>query len=89
MSGEVLMTVLTEVESILNAKPLRYVSSDMADVDPVTPNCLLLDRADSSLPQVVYPASGLLGQQRWRHSQILVDRFWSDFVRHYLPSLQT
>ncbi len=34
---EVLMTVLLEVEAILNSKPLDYVSSDVADADPVTP----------------------------------------------------
>lgn len=39
---EVLCTVLIEVEGILNSKPLGYVSSDVADIDPVTPNMLLM-----------------------------------------------
>lgn len=41
-SETVLHTVLVEVEGILNSKPLGYVSSDLADPDPVTPNVLLM-----------------------------------------------
>lgn len=50
-----------EVESILNAKPLGYVSSDVADLDPVTPNLLLMGRRDASLPQVLYDSNNLFG----------------------------
>ncbi|XP_030609039.1 uncharacterized protein LOC115796760 [Archocentrus centrarchus] len=88
VSDEVLRTILIEIESILNSKPLGYVSADVADVDPVTPNYLLMGRPDSSLPQVVYPQSELLGRRRWRHSQVLADRFWTAFVKNYLPGLQ-
>ncbi len=86
---EVLMTVLLEVEAILNSKPLGYVSSYVADADPVTPNCLLMGRPDESLPHVVYPESEMLSRHHWRHSQILANQFWSRFIRDYLPSLQT
>lgn len=86
---EVLRTVLVEIEGILNAKPLGYVSADISDVDPVTPNYLLMGRPDSSLPQVVYPESQMRGRRSWRHSQVLADHFWFAFIRHYLPTLQT
>lgn len=85
---EVLHTVLIEVEGILNSKPLGYVSSDIADPDPITPNLLLMGRRDASLPQAVYGTSDLLGRRRWRHSQIIADHFWGQFTRRYLPSLQ-
>lgn len=88
VSEEVLMTVLIEVEGILNSKPLGYVSSDLADPDPITPNLLLMGRRDSSLPQAVYGSSDLLGRRRWKHSQVLADHFWGQFTRKYLPSLQ-
>lgn len=86
---EVLRTVLIEVEGILNSKPLGYVSSDVADPDPVTPNLLLMGRLDPSLPEVVYEESELLSRKRWKHSQILADQFWTHFIKHYLPALQT
>lgn len=88
VTEEVLRTVLVEVEGILNSRPLGYVSSDVADPDPVTPNSLLMGRPDSSLPQVVYPESDLLSRKRWRHSQILSDHFWKHFVHDFLPTLQ-
>ncbi|XP_052456318.1 uncharacterized protein LOC128016040 [Carassius gibelio] len=87
-SEEVLSTVLIEVEGILNSKPLGYVSSDIADPDPITPNLLLMGRRDASLPQAVYGPSNLLGRRRYRHSQVIADHFWTQFLRNYLPSLQ-
>lgn len=86
---EVLRTVLIEVEGILNFKPLGYVSTDVADADPVTPNLLLMGRLDPSLPQAVYGETEKLSQRRWRHTQVLADQFWKCFIRNYLPTLQT
>eukprot|EP00063_Salmo_salar_P073595 XP_014048430.1 PREDICTED: uncharacterized protein LOC106601054 [Salmo salar] len=40
----VLWTVLIEVEGILNSKPLGYLSADIADPNPITPNMLLMGR---------------------------------------------
>ncbi len=88
VTEEVLNTVLIEIEGILNSKPLGYVSSDLADPDPVTPNLLLMGWLDASLPQAVYADSDLIGRRKWRHSQILADHFWSHFIKEYLPSLQ-
>lgn len=88
VTEEVLRTVLVEVECILNSKPLGYVSSNVADPDPVTPNMLLMGRPDSALPQIVYPESESRSRRRWRQSQIITDHFWSRFIRHYLPTMQ-
>lgn len=85
---EVLATVLAEIEGVLNSKPLGYVSTDVADVDPVTPNYLLMGRLDPALPQAVYSSDEMRGRRMWRHSQVLADQFWSHYVLYYLPSLQ-
>ncbi|TWW59233.1 hypothetical protein D4764_06G0007630 [Takifugu flavidus] len=83
---DVLLTVLIEVEGILNAKPLGS-SSDVADPDPVTPSMLLIGRPDASLPQVSYVPDALT-RRRWRQSQMIADHFWSRFIKGYLPTLQ-
>lgn len=57
VTEKVLRTVLIETEAILNSKPLGCVPADFADLDPVTPNCLLIGQPDGSLPQVVHPKS--------------------------------
>ena len=41
-------------EGMLNPEPWGYISSDVADMDPVTPNILLMGRRDAVLPQVLY-----------------------------------
>ncbi|XP_052405908.1 uncharacterized protein LOC127951863 [Carassius gibelio] len=88
ISEEVLYTVLLEVEAILNSKPLGYTSSDVVDLDAITPNVLLMGRPDGALPQVVYPKSEGLSRRRWRHCQVIADHFWARFIRSYLPTLQ-
>lgn len=85
---DVLSTVLVEVEGILSLKALGYASTDVADMDPITPNILLMGWRDASLPQVAY-APGDMGQRRWRHCQNIVDQFWINFTKNYLPTLQT
>lgn len=84
---EVLLTLLIEVEGILNVKPLGYVTSDIADPDPVTPSMLLMGWRDTSLPQVTYAPTSVT-KRRWQHSQTIVDHFWSQFIKSYLPTLQ-
>lgn len=81
VSEEVLSTVLVEVEGILNSKPLGYVSLDISDVDPITPNLLLMGWRDASLPQALYGTRELLGKRSWRHSQIIADQFWAQFIQ--------
>ncbi|XP_013860154.1 uncharacterized protein LOC106515080 [Austrofundulus limnaeus] len=88
VAEEVLLTALIEVEGILNSKPLGYASSDVADLDPITPNLLLMGRRDAGLPQAVYGPHDALSKRRWQHSQVVSDHFWKRFIQDYLPGLQ-
>ena len=47
-----LQTLVAEVEAVLNDRPLTYVSSDITDLEPLTPSHLLYGRRISSLPYV-------------------------------------
>ena len=86
--AEVFNTLLVEIEAMLNSKPLGYVSSDVADLDPVTPNSLLMGRRDAALPLAVYASTEIIGRRQWRYGQALADQFWKRFTSEYLPSLQ-
>ena len=46
----VLQTIVVEIEAVLNDHPLMYVSTDVRDVEPLTPAHLLCGRRITSLP---------------------------------------
>ncbi|XP_067036324.1 uncharacterized protein [Acropora muricata] len=50
IDDESLSTLLCEVESIMNGRPLTTVSTDQRDLEALTPNHLLLLQAETQLP---------------------------------------
>lgn len=56
-------------EQPLKSKPLGYVSSDVADLDPVILNLLLIGWQDASFLLAVYANSQLIGKRCWCHSK--------------------
>ncbi|XP_033121903.1 uncharacterized protein LOC117120914, partial [Anneissia japonica] len=86
---EVLATVMTEVEGILNARPLTEISLDARDCQPLTPNHLILMKQSPSLPPGVFDKKDNYGKRRWRQAQYLASIFWKRWRREYLPLLQT
>ena len=90
-----LQTVVTEVECILNDRPLTYVSSDPADEQPLTPSHLLYGRTITSL---TYPdersdeAEMIVKQdtlnQRSQRVQQITQHFWTRWRNEYLTSLR-
>ncbi|XP_071827004.1 uncharacterized protein [Apostichopus japonicus] len=85
ITDEVLTTVLAEVESILNSRPLTDFSSDPKDEEPLTPNHLLLMRHGPDNP---VDAGVSYGRKRWLQVQYLASLFWSRWRKEYLPLLQ-
>ena len=50
VSMETLQTIMTEIEAVLNDRPLTHVSSNLHDLEPLTPSHLLYCRKMTSLP---------------------------------------
>ncbi|XP_068690153.1 uncharacterized protein [Montipora foliosa] len=86
---EGLTTLMCEVESILNSRPITVVSEDSRDLEPLTPNHLLLLKSDTMMPPGVFQKEDLLSRRRWRQIQYLSDIFWKRWSREYLPLLQS
>ena len=98
----VLQTLITEVEAILNDRPLTYVPSDMSDPEPLTPSQLLHGRRIVSLPHQVVPHQVVTEQdlddptfgdtsevnRRARLLSALLSQFWSRWRHEYLTSLR-
>ena len=69
VDDEGLHTFLVEAESILNDRPLVRNEGDPDDLDPLTPNKLLLLRSNSCLPPGVFVGAERYSS-RWRQAQL-------------------
>ena len=83
-----LSTLLAEVESVLNGRPLTKSSSDPQDLTCLTPNHLLLLKDQPSLPPGMFSEADNYVRRRWRQIQYLSDLFWKRWVPEYLTVLQ-
>jgi hypothetical protein len=54
LRDEALLTVIAEVEKILNDRPITQSNTDCHDPEPLTPNKLLLLRDNSCLPTGIF-----------------------------------
>ena len=90
LDDELLRTLMTEAEAVVNSRPLSCVSmNDTSVVEPITPIQLLTLKS-----KVVLPLPGrfcrtdIYGRQRWRRVQYLANQFWQRWRREFLPPLQ-
>ena len=88
LDDEKLSTLMCIVESILNNRPLTMVSSDINDLEALTPNHILLMRSNAAVSRGVFGDHDNYTRRRWRQVQYLADLFWKRWIREYLPNLQ-
>ncbi|XP_066927410.1 uncharacterized protein [Clytia hemisphaerica] len=81
-----LMTAFTQVEALINVRPLTANSDDIHDLEALTPNHFLVGRADTSVPVATENLKTSL-RKRWRQTQELSTQFWNRWQKEYLPSL--
>lgn len=88
LSDEGLSTLMCEVESVVNGRPITKVSDDPRDLNALTPNHLLLLREGTTMPPGIFSREDNYACRRWRQVQYLSNIFWSRWTKEYLPSLQ-
>ena len=88
LDDEGLTTLMCEVESIVNGRPITKSSDDPSDSEALTPNHLLLLRSGPKLHPGVFRKEDVYSRRRWRQIQYLADVFWRRWIREYLPQLQ-
>lgn len=84
---DTLYTLLCEVESTVNSRPLTYVSTDVADPEPLTPSHFLMNKSVQVSSPVDTSCDDVNTRKRWRQTQVLADHYWRRWRREYLPSL--
>ena len=90
MNDESLNTMMTEVEAILNSRPLAVeLLNDGSSINPICPSNIL-----SMKSKVVMPPPGEFVQadiycrKRWRRVQHIAEEFWSRWRKEFLVTLQ-
>ena len=87
LTNEVLLTIVKEVESLLNGRPLTHVSTHLADEEVLTPNHFLLGRPNANLPPHVFVDRKMSSRKRWRQALVLTVHIWKRWLRKYVFSL--
>ena len=82
-----LNTLFTEVESIVNSRPLTHISDDVNDLQALTPNHILfgLHRTWGYVAET--SGDDITSRKKWRQVQALRNRFWEQWKKQYLPTL--
>ena len=89
-NDESFRTILCEVESILNSRPLSVDNiGDPLSLKPITPMMLLTGKS-----KIILPPPGAFGdaaaysRRQWKRVQHVVDEFWARWKKEYLMNLQ-
>ena len=87
-----LETVLSEIESCINSRPLTYVSDDVDSIDVLTPSHFLLGRHDSHR-RIEVPGSehsnmsGSLAREAFLLVGKRLEKFWDVWNKDYIRNL--
>ena len=89
LDNESFRTLLTEVECIINSRPLTVPSSDPEDLDPLTPNHILTMKSRVVMPPPGnFQKANLYLRKRWKCVQYLSNVLWSRWRKEYIQNLQ-
>lgn len=85
---EELLTLMKQIEALLNSRPLVPASTDPADFQVITPAHFLTGRPTTAIPDgdfVGIPEGRL---SRWQHIQQQQQHFWRRWSSEYIARLQ-
>lgn len=88
VNDDCLQTVMCEIKTLIDGRPLTSISDDVNDLEPLTPNHLLLLKSQPSMPPGIFSKDDTYTRKRWKQVQYLADLFWTRWTREYLPLLQ-
>ncbi|XP_011867086.1 PREDICTED: uncharacterized protein LOC105561589 [Vollenhovia emeryi] len=86
LTCEKLSTLLTQIEAILNSRPLKPLSDDADDISALTPGHFLVGSPLTAIPE---PSLTWQSQDsRWQLIQQEAQHFWTQWSSHYLQRQQ-
>ncbi|GBN45008.1 hypothetical protein AVEN_12180-1 [Araneus ventricosus] len=94
LSIKELETVFSEIEAIINSRPITYLYNEPSEPSPLTPSHFLVGKRLMSLP-VVQPKIEELSinrnslEKRFKYQQTLMNHFWNRWRKEYLLNLRS
>ncbi|XP_035220692.1 uncharacterized protein LOC118193680 [Stegodyphus dumicola] len=88
MNFEELTTLVTQIEAVLNSRPLSPLFSDPSDLQPLTPGHFLTGSAMLSFPEPHTASDSLSFHSTWELLQRHQAKFWKRWHSEYLNQLQ-
>ena len=86
-TDDLLQTFLTEVESIVNNRPLTNISDSVDDLEALTPNHFVMGRKSNYLGTMYESSNDVSIKTKWRAVEAALNMFWKRWLKEYLPSL--
>lgn len=83
-----LLTIITQVEAVLNSRPLIPLSNDPRDCSALTPGHFLIGDSLNSMPQKIVTETPSNRLDRYHELQKMFQSFWSRWSTEYVQGLQ-
>jgi len=84
-----LLTVLVQIEAVLNSRPLAPLSSDPNDLSALTPAHFLIGCPITTYPEPSIEELPINRLSRWQRVEQLKQHFWRRWVKDYLHNCQS
>ncbi|GBP08516.1 hypothetical protein EVAR_77195_1 [Eumeta japonica] len=81
-------TCLTQIEAILNSRPLTPLSIDTSDLTPLTPAHFLIGRSLTFVPYPQITEANVTNIRRLKRIEYIKQHFWKRFSKEYISCLQ-
>ena len=86
-TDDALYTIMIELESTVNSRPLINVSENIDDFEALTLNYFLLGRRSNNTPVINNKEVDVTVRRKWKAVQAATNSFWSRWNREYLLML--
>ena len=86
-TAEMLATYLTEIESLINGRPLIPISDDVKVMEALTPNHFLLGGSNLNVNISISQDNVSKFRTKWKSIQDMLSVFWKRWIAEYLPLL--
>ncbi|CAH2088739.1 unnamed protein product [Euphydryas editha] len=87
LTYEEMATLLVQIESCLNSRPLTMLNNDPEEASPLTPSHVLIGEPLVTVPEINYTEYKMGSLKRWQYNQAMLQNFWRRWSNEYLTHL--